>query len=124
MSTPKTSTASATRSYSAAVGPRWPVVRPYSRTSPLPRNVRSAAPTVGCAAAVVAQWGHLGRRLGRRSGVEWEAIDGVGVGVPGVVADGRLRMAPNLPPFGDVEVGVAFADELDAEVIVDNDVNM
>jgi glucokinase len=83
-----------------------------------------AEPTAGSAAAVVAQLGHLGRRLARRSGVEWEAIDGVGVGVPGVVADGRLRMAPNLPPFGDVEVGVAFADELDAEVIVDNDVNM
>src|SRR4051794_7556157 len=84
-----------------------------------------AEPTVAAsAAAVVAQVGDLGRRLARRSGVEWQAIDGVGVGVPGVVADGRLRMAPNLPPFEDVEVEVAFAGELDAEVIVDNDVNM
>src|SRR4051794_27906257 len=76
------------------------------------------------ASAVVTQLGELGRRLARRAGVEWQSIDGVGVGVPGVVADGRLRMAPNLPPFDDVDIEVAFAEQLDAEVVVDNDVNM
>lgn len=76
------------------------------------------------AASVVAQLAGLGRRLAQDAGVDWGAIDAVGVGVPGVVTGGRLRLAPNLPPFGDVDLGLVLADELGAHVVVDNDVNI
>jgi glucokinase len=85
----------------------------------------AAEPTVaGDASAVVAQLGDVGRRLVHSAGLGWQAVAGVGVGVAGVVADGTLRMAPNLPWFGDVDVLTALARELSGDVVVDNDVNM
>jgi glucokinase len=78
----------------------------------------------GSAQAIVLQLGDLGRRLARDAGVPWASLEGAGVGLPGVVTDGRLGMAPNLPPFGDADLEAALADELGAEVVVDNDVNM
>jgi predicted NBD/HSP70 family sugar kinase len=82
-------------------------------------------PTASSSAqAIVRQLGELGRRLARDAGVPPASIEGAGVGLPGVVTDGRLRMAPNLPPFGDADLEAALADELGAEVVVDNDVNM
>jgi predicted NBD/HSP70 family sugar kinase len=73
----------------------------------------------GDARAVVAQLGKVARQLA--DGAE---IAGVGIGVPGVIVRGTLRMAPNLPPFGDVDLAAALAAELGTEVLVDNDVNM
>jgi glucokinase len=84
-----------------------------------------AEPTDGAdARAVVAQLGEIGRRLAGEAGVGWDAIVGVGVGVPGVVVHGALAMAPNLPSFAGIDLSSALSDELDAEVVVDNDVNM
>jgi glucokinase len=84
-----------------------------------------AEPTDGAdALAVVAQLGEIGRRLAAEAGVGWDAIAGVGVGVPGVVVHGGLAMAPNLPSFAGIDLSSALSDELDADVVVDNDVNM
>src|SRR3954469_9013807 len=86
-----------------------------------------AEPTSGRdAATVVSQLGGLARRLAVQAGVGWREVAGVGVGVPGVVGrgTGRLRMAPNLPPFGDVDLAEALQLELGTDVVVDNDVNM
>jgi predicted NBD/HSP70 family sugar kinase len=84
-----------------------------------------AEPTVdGDAAAVVAQLGELGRRLADGAGAGWDEIAGIGVGVPGVLVRGALQMAPNLPPFGDLDLATALSVELGAAVLVDNDVNM
>jgi glucokinase len=85
----------------------------------LTEETAAAAP-----ATIVAQVAALARRLAAAAGVGWSEIDAVGVGVPGVVGDGRLTMAPNLPAFGNVDVAAALARELDADVAVDNDVNM
>src|SRR5829696_422023 len=86
-----------------------------------------AEPTSGRdAETVVSQVGGLARRLAVQAGVEWREVAGVGVGVPGVVGrgTGTLEMAPNLPPFGDVDLAEALGLELGTDVAVDNDVNM
>jgi predicted NBD/HSP70 family sugar kinase len=75
-------------------------------------------------ASIVAQVGALARRLAADAELDWRGVAAVGVGVPGVVGDGRLRMAPNLPAFGDVDIATVLADELDCDVTVDNDANM
>jgi predicted NBD/HSP70 family sugar kinase len=78
------------------------------------------------AATVVSQVGGLARRLAVQAGIEWREVAAVGVGVPGVVhrGTGELEMAPNLPPFGDVDLAEALGLELATDVVVDNDVNM
>jgi glucokinase len=76
------------------------------------------------AAAIVRQVAELGRRLADGAAVDWSAIAGVGIGVPGVLVHGALRLAPNLPSFEGVDLSSALAAELDADVVVDNDVNM
>src|SRR4051794_35183244 len=79
-----------------------------------------AEPTSGGdARAVVMQLGELGRRLAGDV-----RLSGVGIGVPGVLVRGTLQMAPNLPPFDGVDLADAVAAELEADVVVDNDVNM
>lgn len=66
------------------------------------------------------------RRLARGAGVPWERVSAVGVGMPGVAdrRTGRVRLAPNVPPFGDVDVPGALHAALGRPVAVDNDVNM
>jgi predicted NBD/HSP70 family sugar kinase len=86
-----------------------------------------AAPTAqGEAQAVVAQLASLSRQLAETAGVDWSRIAGMAVGVPGVAhVDGsELRLAPNLPPFADIDVATALGAQLGVPVVVDNDVNM
>ena len=86
-----------------------------------------AAPTAqGEAQAVVAQLVGLSRQLAETAGVDWSRIAGMAVGVPGVVHfDGsELRLAPNLPPFADIDVATALGEQLGVPVVLDNDVNM
>src|SRR5215207_7623097 len=86
-----------------------------------------AAPTAhGDAQAVVAQLADLSRQLAETAEVGWSRIAGVAVGLPGVVhVDGsELRLAPNLPPFADIDVAGALAERLALPVVLDNDVNM
>ncbi len=87
----------------------------------------TAAPTArGDAQAVVAQLTDLSRQLAESAEVDWSRIAGMAVGVPGVVqVDGsELRLAPNLPPFADMDVAAALAERLALPVVLDNDVNM
>jgi predicted NBD/HSP70 family sugar kinase len=86
-----------------------------------------AAPTArGDAQAVVAQLAGLSQQLAESADVDWSRIAGMAVGVPGVVnVDGpALRLAPNLPPFADIDVAAVLAERLDLPVVLDNDVNM
>ena len=78
----------------------------------------------GDAGAVVAQVVDLCRGLAAEGGVGWERIAGAAVGVPGIAHRGTLQFAPNLPPFGDVDLGGALAEELGVDVVVENDVNV
>jgi predicted NBD/HSP70 family sugar kinase len=82
------------------------------------------ATVAGDAGAVVAQLGALCRRIAAEHGVDWDRVAAAGVGVPGVVAGGALRLAPNLPSFGEVDLADALRAELGIDVTVDNDVNM
>jgi glucokinase len=86
----------------------------------------TAARTVdGDAEALLAHIADLSRRLARSAEVDWSRIAAMGVGVPGAVRpDGRgLRLAPNLPPFLDLDVATTLGGELGVPVAVDNDVN-
>jgi glucokinase len=73
---------------------------------------------------VLSQVADLCRQLAHDAGLEWERISGAAVGVPGVAHSGTLQLAPNLPPFDDVDFGGALSDELGVAVTVDNDVNV
>jgi glucokinase len=78
----------------------------------------------GDATAVVTQLTSLCRRLVTESGIEWESVARIALGVPGVVGGGGLELAPNLPPFDEIDLAAALGDELGVEVAVDNDVNL
>lgn len=82
-----------------------------------------SAPTSGATAAdIVRQVASLVRMLA--DDAESERLDAIGLGVPGVIHDGVLRLAPNLPSFDGVDVEHALADAFSTEVVVGNDVNM
>ncbi|MDX6486399.1 MAG: hypothetical protein QOF43_1552 [Gaiellaceae bacterium] len=85
---------------------------------------RAKATAGGDARAVLSQVADLCRGLARDAGVDWERIAGAAVGVPGVAHSGTLLLAPNLPPFDDVDFAGALSDELGVAVTVDNDVNV
>jgi glucokinase len=78
------------------------------------------------AAGVIEAITTLARRIAAGAEVDWSRVAGVAIGVPGVAdpTDGTLRLAPNLPSFGDRDVAGALRDELGVPVAVDNDVNM
>ena len=80
----------------------------------------------GDAEAVVAQLADVSRDLAENAQVGWSRIAGLAVGVPGVVEidGGELRLAPNLPPFTDVDVAGVLTERLALPVVLDNDVNM
>jgi glucokinase len=92
------------------------------------RDVAEAAeptPTAD-ARSVVEAIGRLARRVVADAGLTWAQVAAVAVGVPGVAdpADGTLRLAPNLPTFGELDVTARLRDELAVAVALDNDVNM
>ena len=56
--------------------------------------------------------------------MEAGGLDGVGVGVPGLVdRDGVLRFAPNLPGVVEFPVQARLIERLHCAVAVDNDAN-
>jgi glucokinase len=73
----------------------------------------------GSAPAVIDQVAEVCRRL-----TDLGSVAAVAVGVPGVVRRGRIELAPNLPPFGDIDLPAALGELLGVPVRVDNDVNM
>jgi predicted NBD/HSP70 family sugar kinase len=89
-----------------------------------PLAERAEETSGGTADDVLAQVAGLCRGVAGEAGVGWRDVAAVAVGVPGVVADGGLRLAPHLPPFGGVDLRAALEEALRAEVLVDNDVNM
>ncbi|HEX2850924.1 MAG TPA: ROK family protein, partial [Acidimicrobiales bacterium] len=76
-------------------------------------------PTPVGADAILAAVEGVAQELVGRAGV---TVDGVGVGVPGLVdRGGVLRFAPNLPGVIDLPVGATLSDRLGLPVVVEND---
>lgn len=87
----------------------------------------AAEPTsLSSSRAIVQQIAALCAETADRAGIDRAGVGAGAVGVPGVTAraGGALRLAPNLPPFGDLDLARALGDELGFPVEVDNDVNM
>src|SRR3954447_16055152 len=68
----------------------------------------------GDAEAVVDQLADGSRELVENARIRWAQMPGMAVGVRGVVQvdGGELRLAPNLPPFTDVDVAGVLAERL------------
>ena len=66
------------------------------------------------------------RRLLRRAGLESVRLAGVGIGLPGPVehSTGRPNNPPIMPSWDGYDVPARVAAELDAPVLVDNEVNL
>ena len=78
-------------------------------------EARAATPRgVGSVEALLDELAELAERLG--------AVDGVGVGVPGLVTTaGVMRAAPNLDGVADLDVATRLAARTGLQVYVDND---
>lgn len=76
------------------------------------------------AAATIAQLAALSREAAQNAAVHWSSIDAVAIGVPGVAHGGTLTLAPNLPPFDNLDIVAELEDALSVAIAVDNDVNM
>jgi predicted NBD/HSP70 family sugar kinase len=78
------------------------------------------------APTVIATIARLAQAVAAHADVAFARVAGVGVGVPAVAdpGDGTLRLAPNLPSFGDRDIVAALRQELGRPVAVANDVNV
>jgi len=77
------------------------------------------------AGRVIALIVDLCRELAAESGIGWDQVGRIGLGVPGVAdrESGALHLAPNLPPFDGVDLAGALREALRVTVAIDNDVN-
>jgi predicted NBD/HSP70 family sugar kinase len=81
-------------------------------------------PVRGAKAALEAI-GSLRASLVEASGLADEFVDGVVVGVPGVVADGgRIELALNVPGLEEFDVAGELAARLELPVTLENDINL
>jgi glucokinase len=90
-------------------------------------SARRPTPTVGKPSDVAAAIGEALRDASQAAGVETAALQGIGVGSPGVVdeATGSVTSARNLPGWdGTYELGSTLSNELGARVFVGNDVQV
>src|SRR5438105_2085903 len=85
---------------------------------------RSAATAPGGARAVVTQLVEISRGLAEDAERAWEEVDRGAVGVPGVPQGGRLRLAPNLPPFDGLDLAAELRAGLGIPVELENDANV
>jgi len=88
---------------------------------------RATEPTpVTDAATVIATIAGLAQAVAEHGDIDFGRVAAVGVGVPAVAdpGDGSLRLAPNLPSFGDRDVVAALRQQLGRPVALANDVNM
>jgi predicted NBD/HSP70 family sugar kinase len=78
------------------------------------------------AAAAVDAIADLRASLVEASGLSDKLLDGVVVGVPGVVEKetGRLRLATNVPGLEDTAFGAELGDRLQLPVTLENDINL
>jgi len=69
--------------------------------------------------------GSLRTSLVDAAGLRDELVDGVVVGVPGVVADGgRIELATNVPGLEEVDLGGELGSRLGLPVTLENDINL
>src|SRR5437588_7505347 len=89
-------------------------------------SARRPTPTAGGPSDVAAAMVEAIRQACKAAAVEASALQGVGVGSPGVIDDhGAVSSARNLPGWdGKFELGSALAEQLGTKVFVGNDVQV
>src|ERR1700677_3229688 len=86
-------------------------------------SARRPTPTAGGPAAVVGEMGVALRDAAKAAEVAPATLAGVGVGSPGVIEDGSVSGAGNLPGWeGTFAVAATLEGALGCQVRVDNDV--
>src|SRR5262249_58176966 len=58
------------------------------------------------------------------AGVRAQDVGAIAVATPGLVDDGRIRLAPSLPGWNAVDLPAHLRRTVDCPVILDNDANM
>lgn len=88
-----------------------------STTDPTPRDSR---PEV-----VVKAMDAMARRLVQSSGRSWSDVQGIGIGIPGLIDSrtGIVRACVNLKGWTDVALRELAGEAMDKPVVVDNDAN-
>jgi glucokinase len=76
--------------------------------------------------AVIERMAYTAQKAVVRAGVDWNAVQGVGIGAPGPVDPGRgiVYNPPNLPGWEAVALGPRLSEALGVLVCVENDVNL
>jgi glucokinase len=90
-------------------------------------SARRPTPTEGAPSDVANAIAEAMREASQAAGLEPAALDGIGVGSPGIVdeATGEVSNAGNLPGWdGTFPLGATLASELGAEVRIGNDVQV
>jgi len=86
---------------------------------------RAAEPVPPTAAALAARVAALGRALAERARVDWDAVRGAAVGVPGIPAgDGFAGMIAGAAGLAGAPLRSLLADALALPVAVENDLNL
>ena len=88
-------------------------------------SARRPTPTSGGPSDVAAAMAEAMREAAADAGIETAELAGIGVGSPGVVEDGTVTSARNLPGWeGSYALAAKLKDELGAEVRLGNDVQV
>ena len=88
-------------------------------------EARVPTPTTGGPKDVAAQMADAMRQAATAAGVEVSSLEGIGVGSPGVVEDGTVTSARNLPGWeGSFPLAAELERELGPEVKIGNDVQV
>jgi glucokinase len=76
--------------------------------------------------AVVGRIASVAQKAVVRAGIEWSAVQGVGIGAPGPIDPqaGMVYNPPNLPGWEEVALGPRLSQALDVPVFLENDVNL
>lgn len=90
----------------------------------LAEQVEPTAPEGG--QAVIDQLAHLTKGLMGEAGTDNASVHAVVLGSPGVFdpSSDHIALVPNIPGFSDVRLSARLREQLDAEVLIENDVNL
>jgi glucokinase len=75
---------------------------------------------------VIDRMAETARQAARQAGVDWGAVNGVGIGAPGPMnpETGVVYNPPNLPGWDEIALGPRLSEALEIPVYVENDVNL
>ncbi|MFQ6066425.1 MAG: ROK family protein [bacterium] len=86
------------------------------------KKTRNIQPKAGYQ-KILAELKETVRQAIKESGIDWESVLGIGIGVPGVVnyLTGEVQSAPNLKGWRNVSLGSDIKDEFNVPVFVENE---